>query len=74
MPLDESSPDRGKLVPVLYQHAWPPLCWRAGQKIRGEHLRLLLGLLVLAVGVRFAFELGIKPTELFTIRETAGAA
>ena len=31
---------------------------RAGQKIRGEHLRLLLGLLVLAVGIRFAIELG----------------
>jgi len=46
---------------------------RAGQKIRGEHLRLLLGLLVLAVGVRFAFELGIKPTELFTVRETGGS-
>jgi uncharacterized membrane protein YfcA len=47
---------------------------RAGQKIRGEHLRLLLGLLVLAVGVRFAFELGIKPHELFTLRETGGAS
>src|SRR5512139_1837445 len=30
---------------------------RAGQKISGERLRLLLGLLVLAVGIRFAFEL-----------------
>ena len=46
---------------------------RAGQKIRGEHLRVLLGLLVLAVGIRFAFELGIRPAELFTIRETGGA-
>ena len=34
---------------------------RAGQKIRGEHLRLLLGLLVLAVGIRFAIELVIRP-------------
>jgi uncharacterized protein len=42
---------------------------RAGQRIRGEQLRLLLGLLVLAVGVRFAIELGIRPAELFTIRE-----
>ena len=42
---------------------------RAGQKIRGEHLRLLLGLLILAVGIRFAVELVIKPDELFTIRE-----
>ena len=46
---------------------------RAGQRIRGEHLRLLLGLIVLSVGVRFAFELGLKPAELFTIRETGGA-
>lgn len=46
---------------------------RAGQKIRGEHLRLLLGLIVLSVGVRFAFELGIKPAELFTVRETAAS-
>ncbi|WP_225116882.1 sulfite exporter TauE/SafE family protein [Bradyrhizobium sp. BRP22] len=45
---------------------------RAGQKIRGEHLRLLLGLLVLAVGIRFAVELVIRPTDLFTIRETGG--
>jgi hypothetical protein len=46
---------------------------RAGQKIRGEHLRLLLGLLILAVGIRFAIELGIKPDDLFTIRETGDA-
>ena len=31
---------------------------RAGQKVRGEHLRLLLGLLVLTVGIRFAIEPG----------------
>jgi len=43
---------------------------RAGQKIRGEQLRLLLGLLILAVGIRFAIELVIRPDELFTIRET----
>ena len=43
---------------------------RAGQKIRGEQLRLLLGLLILAVGIRFAVELVIRPDELFTIRET----
>ena len=46
---------------------------RFGQKIRGEHLRLLLGLLILSVGIRFAIELGIKPDDLFTIRETGGA-
>ncbi|ABD86312.1 sulfite exporter TauE/SafE family protein [Rhodopseudomonas palustris] len=47
---------------------------RAGQRIRGEQLRLLLGLLILAVGVRFAIELGIQPQDLFTIRETGGSA
>jgi uncharacterized membrane protein YfcA len=46
---------------------------RAGQKIRGEHLRLLLGLLILAVGIRFAVELVIQPADLFTVRETGGA-
>jgi uncharacterized membrane protein YfcA len=43
---------------------------RAGQKIRGEQLRLLLGILILAVGIRFAFELVIRPEDLFTIRQT----
>ncbi|UFZ02956.1 sulfite exporter TauE/SafE family protein [Bradyrhizobium ontarionense] len=43
---------------------------RAGQMIRGEQLRLLLGLLILAVGIRFAIELVIRPDDLFTIRET----
>src|SRR6202166_4404349 len=45
---------------------------RAGQKIRGEHLRLLLGLLILAVGIRFAVELVLRPDDLFTIRESGG--
>jgi uncharacterized membrane protein YfcA len=40
---------------------------RAGQRIRGEHLRLLLGLLILSVGVRFAVELVIRPEDLFSI-------
>ncbi|MEH2511782.1 putative membrane protein YfcA [Nitrobacteraceae bacterium AZCC 1564] len=42
---------------------------RAGQRIRGEHLRLLLGLLILSVGIRFAVELVIKPAELYSIRD-----
>jgi hypothetical protein len=46
---------------------------RAGQKVRGEHLRLLLGLLILAVGIRFAIELGIRPADLFTIRQIGAA-
>jgi uncharacterized membrane protein YfcA len=40
---------------------------RAGQRIRGEHLRLLLGLLILSVGIRFAVELVIRPEDLFSI-------
>ena len=42
---------------------------RAGQRIRGEHLRMLLGLLILSVGIRFAVELVIPPQEIFTIRD-----
>ena len=41
---------------------------RAGQKISGERLRLLLGLLVLAVGIRFALDLVLPPESLYSIR------
>lgn len=41
---------------------------RAGQKIRGERLRLLLGILVMLVGLRFAFELMLRPSNLFSVR------
>jgi uncharacterized membrane protein YfcA len=41
---------------------------RAGQNMRGERLRLLLGLLVLAVGLRFAFQLIVQPGDLYSIR------
>jgi hypothetical protein len=41
---------------------------RAGQNMRGERLRLLLGLLVLAVGLRFAFQLVVQPGDLYSIR------
>jgi uncharacterized membrane protein YfcA len=40
----------------------------AGQKMSPERLRLLLGLLVLGVGLRFALELVIQPQELYSIR------
>jgi len=46
---------------------------RAGLRIRGEHLRLLLGLLILAVGVRFAVEIAIRPDDLYTVRDAGGA-
>jgi uncharacterized membrane protein YfcA len=45
---------------------------RAGQNMRGERLRLLLGLLVLAVGLRFAFQLVVQPGDLYSIRPVGG--
>lgn len=47
---------------------------RAGHKMAAERLRLLLGLLVLAVGVRFALDLFIEPRELFSIRVAGDGA
>jgi hypothetical protein len=44
----------------------------AGQRIRGEWLRLLLGLLVLAVGLRFAGQLVLRPDDLYSIRLIGG--
>jgi uncharacterized membrane protein YfcA len=41
---------------------------RAGQKMSGEWLRLLLGLLVLAVGIRFALNLVLTPEDIYSIR------
>ncbi|MEM1286964.1 MAG: sulfite exporter TauE/SafE family protein [Pseudomonadota bacterium] len=43
----------------------------AGQKMRGEQLRLLLALLILAVGLRFLFDLAVQPSDLFSIAESA---
>ena len=40
----------------------------AGHRIRGEQLRLLLGVLVLAVGLRFAVQLVLRPEDLYSIR------
>jgi uncharacterized protein len=45
---------------------------RTGQKMRGERLRLLLGLLVFAVGMRFAHQLVAVPDDLFSIRQVTG--
>lgn len=38
-----------------------------GQKLKAEQLRALLGLLVLMVGMRFAVDLVIQPSELYSI-------
>ena len=40
---------------------------RAGQKLRGEQLRALLGLMVLAVAIRLLLDLVLKPSELYSI-------
>ena len=39
-----------------------------GQKMRPERLRLMLGLLVFAVGARFAYELVATPDDLYSLR------
>jgi uncharacterized membrane protein YfcA len=40
---------------------------RAGQKLRGEQLRALLAVMVLAVALRLLFDLVLKPAELYSI-------
>ncbi|NKL81162.1 TSUP family transporter [Rhizobium leguminosarum] len=40
---------------------------RVGQKLRGEQLRALLGLLVLAVGVRLAIALVVTPADVYSV-------
>jgi uncharacterized membrane protein YfcA len=47
---------------------------RAGLLMKPERLRLLLGLLVLSVGMRFAVDLLVQPHDLFSIRVEAGGA
>ncbi len=46
---------------------------RAGQRFSGEQLRLLLGILVLSVGLRFAYDLVVSPADLFTMRSIEGS-
>jgi uncharacterized membrane protein YfcA len=46
---------------------------RAGHKMSAERLRLLLGLLVLGVGFRFALELLVQPQNPFSLRLIGGA-
>ncbi|MCK0196396.1 sulfite exporter TauE/SafE family protein [Ancylobacter sp. 6x-1] len=40
---------------------------RAGQSMKAENLRLLLGLLVLSVGIRVAVDQVVRPTELYAV-------
>ncbi len=46
----------------------------AGEKIRSEHLRVLLGLLILLVAGRMAFDLAVKPSNLFSLASIPGAS
>lgn len=43
---------------------------RAGQTLKGEHFRLLLALLILLVGVRFAFDIVGEPLERYSVSAT----
>jgi len=45
---------------------------QAGQKLKGEQLRALLGLIVLAVCIRLGWDLVSMPTELFSIGSIGG--
>ena len=45
---------------------------RVGQQMRGEQLRILLAVLVLAVGVRFLIDLVTPPSEPFSLATLAG--
>jgi uncharacterized membrane protein YfcA len=40
---------------------------RTGQRLKGEHLRIILGGIVLLIGLRLAFDLVVRPDELFSI-------
>lgn len=45
---------------------------RTGQVMRPERLRLLLGLLIFAVGLRFAYGLVVEPDDLYSLRYVTG--
>ncbi|BBE72685.1 sulfite exporter TauE/SafE family protein [Oharaeibacter diazotrophicus] len=47
---------------------------QVGQRLRGETLRALLGLLVLSVGLRFAVDLVATPSELYSVNPIVGGA
>lgn len=41
---------------------------QAGQRVRAEQLRLLLGLLIMMVGLRFAIGLVVQPDDMFSLQ------
>jgi uncharacterized membrane protein YfcA len=46
---------------------------QAGHKMRAESLRLLLGVLILAVGVRFALVMVVPPNDLYVVQPLVGS-
>jgi uncharacterized membrane protein YfcA len=46
----------------------------AGQQLRGEQLRALLALIVLAVAIRFALSLLLTPADPFSMTVLAGVS
>ena len=44
---------------------------RAGRGLRADLFRILLGILVLAVGIRFAVEIALRPSEPFSLSTTS---
>ena len=47
---------------------------RVGQNLRGDHLRALLALLVLAVGARFFIGMVTPPAERYSLTIVTGGA
>ena len=45
---------------------------RVGQKLRGEQLRALLALLVLAVALRLGFDLFVRPESVYSLSLAGG--
>lgn len=45
-----------------------------GEKLRGEHLRALLGAVILLVAARMAYELVVPPADLFSLAAAAGVS
>lgn len=45
---------------------------QVGTRLRGEQLRALLGLLILAVGLRFAIDLVVTPAEPYSLWQVGG--
>jgi uncharacterized membrane protein YfcA len=45
---------------------------KAGQRLRGEQLRALLSLLVLAVALRLAFDLFLRPSSIYSLTSLSG--